>query len=310
MGPLALLRVEALKEIAFRSDVDISPATLAGVVVAHVAAAFLVVQLFEARRQMDPVPLMVSLLPQSQAVEGATKSMPQPVQNLREKLLTQEIEPEPIFRRAPEPVIPRQPDPVVAREPAPAPVPEPEPALRQELTEPDPADRIVVPLPAPVPAAQKPLEPQAPPIAPARAVTEVSVAPVVQPPTVTEIAAAPAIVQPRPVASAPPAKQADNAAEELVMTQQMLTAAYLRNPKPSYPNLSRRLNEQGIVLLRVFVTTDGDARHVELKESSGYPRLDRAALDAVQTWKFAPARKGEQVMAAWVVVPIRFSLKG
>jgi protein TonB len=90
----------------------------------------------------------------------------------------------------------------------------------------------------------------------------------------------------------------------------MLTAIYLRNPKPSYPNMSRRLSEQGTVLLRVFVTMTGDATKIELKESSGHPRLDHAALDAVQTWKFVPAKRGEQPVAAWVVVPIKFSLKG
>ena len=94
------------------------------------------------------------------------------------------------------------------------------------------------------------------------------------------------------------------------MTAQMLTAIYLRNPKPVYPNLSRRLSEQGTVLLRVFITVAGDAARIELKESSGFPRLDHAALDAVQSWKFVPAKRGEQPVAAWVVVPIKFSLKG
>jgi len=54
----------------------------------------------------------------------------------------------------------------------------------------------------------------------------------------------------------------------------------------------------------------GDATKVELKESSGFSRLDHAALDAVQSWKFAPAKRGEQPVATWVVVPIKFSLKG
>jgi protein TonB len=94
------------------------------------------------------------------------------------------------------------------------------------------------------------------------------------------------------------------------MTPRMLAAIYLRNPKPSYPNLSRRLNEQGTVLLRVFVAVAGDPITIELKQSSGFPRLDNAAREAVQAWKFIPAKKGDQPVAAWVVIPIRFSLKG
>jgi protein TonB len=94
------------------------------------------------------------------------------------------------------------------------------------------------------------------------------------------------------------------------MTAEMLTAIYLSNPKPGYPNVSRRLREQGTVLLRVFVTVAGDPHKVELKSSSGFPRLDRAAHDAVQRWKFVPAKRGDQPVDAWVVVPIKFSLKG
>jgi protein TonB len=121
------------------------------------------------------------------------------------------------------------------------------------------------------------------------------------------IVAAPA---PQPITPAPVVVQVPQEPDELVMTSQMLTAIYLRNPKPAYPNLSRRLSEQGTVLLRVFVTMAGDASKIELKESSGFPRLDHAALDAVQSWKFVPAKRGEQPVAAWVVVPIKFSLKG
>jgi len=116
--------------------------------------------------------------------------------------------------------------------------------------------------------------------------------------------------EPQPITPAPQIVQVPPEPEEITLTSQMLIAAYLRNPKPSYPNLSRRLSEQGTVLLRVFVTMSGDATRIELKESSGFQRLDKSALDAVQNWKFMPARRGEQPVAAWVIVPIKFSLKG
>lgn len=87
-------------------------------------------------------------------------------------------------------------------------------------------------------------------------------------------------------------------------------AAYLENPPPAYPAISRRLGEQGKVLLRVLVSADGRAERVELKGSSGSTRLDRAALDAVRQWRFVPARQGEKTLAAWVLVPISFQLEG
>ena len=85
-------------------------------------------------------------------------------------------------------------------------------------------------------------------------------------------------------------------------------AAYLNNPVPAYPAVSRRLGEQGRTLLRVFVNADGSAREVQVQTTSGYPRLDRAAREAVERWQFAPAREGARAVGAWVVVPILFSL--
>ena len=70
------------------------------------------------------------------------------------------------------------------------------------------------------------------------------------------------------------------------------------------------MGEQGRVFLRVLVAADGVAQQVELKTTSGSPRLDHAALDAVKRWRFVPARQGDQAVAAWVVVPISFSLEG
>jgi protein TonB len=48
---------------------------------------------------------------------------------------------------------------------------------------------------------------------------------------------------------------------------------------------------------------------VELRESSGHPRLDDAAAAAVRRWRFVPARRGEQPVGAWVLVPISFNLR-
>lgn len=88
------------------------------------------------------------------------------------------------------------------------------------------------------------------------------------------------------------------------------SAAYLRNPKPDYPALSKRLGEQGVVTLRVYVDTAGNPQAVQLKASSGFGRLDHAAQDAVKRWRFTPAKRGDDAIAAWVLVPIRFSLRG
>ncbi|MFZ5793860.1 MAG: energy transducer TonB, partial [Pseudomonadota bacterium] len=86
-------------------------------------------------------------------------------------------------------------------------------------------------------------------------------------------------------------------------------ADYLDNPKPVYPPLSRRMGEEGKVVLRVFVDASGLPAQVEVRTSSGSERLDRAAVSAIGRWKFVPARQGSEAVAAWVLVPIVFSLK-
>jgi len=125
---------------------------------------------------------------------------------------------------------------------------------------------------------------------------------------------------PAPVLAAAPAAAASSsfavsdrpapAAPAAVVTQARFDADYLHNPKPVYPGLSRRLGEEGKVLLKVHVTAQGSAEQVEIHGSSGFPRLDQAARDAVWRWRFVPARRGEEPVAASVIVPITFALEG
>jgi len=152
-----------------------------------------------------------------------------------------------------------------------APPPVPMPVMRPTLR--DPA-RVSVPMPAIA-------------VAP-----EINVAAPPHPaPTVTASAAP----EPVPAAEAP-------------IEPPRYEMAYLNNPAPAYPPLARRAKEQGRVVLRVLVSASGAAQDVEVRTSSGYERLDRAAVEAVRRWRFAPARRGAQTVAAWALVPILFQL--
>lgn len=93
-----------------------------------------------------------------------------------------------------------------------------------------------------------------------------------------------------------------------LVTAARFDADYLRNPAPTYPAMSRKLHEEGRVLLQVTVTAAGMAEQVQIKQGSGYPRLDEAALNTVRQWRFTPARRGDEAVAASVVVPIVFRL--
>lgn len=70
------------------------------------------------------------------------------------------------------------------------------------------------------------------------------------------------------------------------------------------------MREEGKVILRVVVSPDGNPKQIELAHSSGSERLDKAALAAVRRWRFVPARQGETVIEATVLVPIIFKLEG
>ena len=164
--------------------------------------------------------------------------------------------------------------------PAPQPqTPAPQP-VRQE-TQPVVKPTPTPPLPAPTPEPAPMVAPAAP--APAQPAIEAST-----------------------VAATPAAPQAPAPARiELPSSD----AAYLNNPKPSYPALSRRLGEQGKVVVRVLIGVDGTAQQAEIRTSSGYERLDQAALATVRSWRYVPGKRNGTAEAMWFNVPINFVLE-
>jgi periplasmic protein TonB len=103
--------------------------------------------------------------------------------------------------------------------------------------------------------------------------------------------------------------QGKEAAGLAEVIQPQFDADYLNNPKPVYPAMSRRLGEEGQVLLRVLVSSQGSPEQIQLLQTSGFPRLDQAAEAAVSKWRFIPARVGSVATTAWVQVPVSFQLR-
>jgi protein TonB len=173
------------------------------------------------------------------------------------------------------------------------------PEVREAAPKPDPEKPRPVEQPRPV-AKPRPVAPPTvaatptPSAAPVFATPPAPQAPVLAPSAEAAAAPAPPVPPAPPPAVVPPSFNAD----------------YLQNPAPVYPALSRRLGEEGRVVLRVFVDLEGLPSQVEMRTSSGHPRLDDVALDTVRKWKFVPAKQGDKPVAAWVLVPISFSLKG
>ena len=66
------------------------------------------------------------------------------------------------------------------------------------------------------------------------------------------------------------------------------------NRNPNYPIAAVSRAEEGAVTLLIHVSTDGLPTRVDVQESSGFPLLDQAAVDAARSWHFLPAVKDGQ----------------
>lgn len=80
------------------------------------------------------------------------------------------------------------------------------------------------------------------------------------------------------------------------------------NQKPEYPAMAKRLGQQGKVVVRVHIDVDGRPSQAVVRQSSGHPMLDQAAVESVSGWKFVPGRRNGVLEPMWFNVPITYSL--
>ncbi|MCZ7654705.1 MAG: energy transducer TonB [Rhodocyclaceae bacterium] len=142
--------------------------------------------------------------------------------------------------------------------------------------------------PRPKPVKPRPV-PQQPPVQLAAPETSPAPSPVAVP------------SEPAPPVAAPPAP--------VQATQPRFDADYLDNPKPPYHRSRAAWASRAASSCAYNVAPDGATGEVLLHTSSGSPRLDESALQTVRRWKFVPAGRGTRPVAAWVLVPIAFTLK-
>jgi protein TonB len=79
--------------------------------------------------------------------------------------------------------------------------------------------------------------------------------------------------------------------------------------QPNYPDSARRRGIEGTTLLKIRVSDQGEVVEVLVDQSAGHDDLDQAAIAAVKKWRFEPARKGNQPVASWAKLPVRFALR-
>ncbi len=208
---------------------------------------------------------------QAGLLKSAAVELPKP-----EPVVVQLIAPEPMPVVAPPPPpAPKPPPPAPAPKPQPKPTPAPKPMPKpQAIKDSTPAPNAVKGSAEPQPPAP-PIEAPTPPAPPT-------------PPS------------PPPAPPAPPAQP--------VIRLPDVNAAYLSNPLPPYPSISKRMGETGTTIVRVNIDQEGKVLDIQLKKSSGYDRLDQAALDGIRKWRFKPGTSNGTPQPMWVNVPMKWEL--
>ena len=186
---------------------------------------------------------------------------------------------------------------------APTPVPVPVP-VSVPVSVPAPAPAPVISIaPAPPPAAP----PESPEMPPA---TEAERGPLAatQAPDSAQVSSASPVPDVTP-SQAPNQSENENRVGETTAQRVLPQVITARRVAPIYPATSRRRSEEGDVVLDVLVGADGRVTQITVAGSSDFERLDKAAVAAVQQWRFVPGRVAGEPQAMRLRVPIRFQLR-
>ncbi|HEY6527715.1 MAG TPA: energy transducer TonB [Cellvibrionaceae bacterium] len=80
--------------------------------------------------------------------------------------------------------------------------------------------------------------------------------------------------------------------------------------RPDYPSESKKLGEEGVVGMALYLNADGKVQDAKVEKSSGFERLDNAAVkQALKSWKFEPCTDNDKPVACWYKINFRWQLK-
>lgn len=174
-----------------------------------------------------------------------------------------------------------------------------------------PPDEKVLPEPKRPPEVKAKPQPRPKPLEPQQPRQLVAETPVTAP--ADHVAAAPPSKpepMPEPVAQvAAPVVQTPLPPGPVALSSELSVACPQRSA-PSYPSTSRRLGETGVVVLRVELSETGQVATARVQNSSGFDRLDEAALAAVRSWRCTPPSRNGQPVRATALQPFNFVMQG
>ena len=183
----------------------------------------------------------------------------------------------------------------------------PSPPLQPRVAPQTPLAPVPVPVPAPAPAPPPAAPPESPQMPPA---TEAERGPLAatQAPDSAQVSSASPVPDVTP-SQAPNQSENENRVGETTAQRVLPQVITARRVAPIYPATSRRRSEEGDVVLDVLVGADGRVTQITVAGSSDFERLDKAAVAAVQQWRFVPGRVAGEPQAMRLRVPIRFQLR-
>jgi len=160
---------------------------------------------------------------------------------------------------------------------------------------------------APPPPKSAPVVKLAPPVLPSVPVPVLQVA--VQANVISVTQAPPPVEKAAPILAAPVAPPAP-AAPAPVASPKTITSGvtFIQEPQPVYPQMSKRMGEQGKVILRILVNEKGAPDQVTVQTSSGFSRLDEAGRQAAMRALFKPHVEDGRAVPVYVLIPLNFQL--
>ena len=108
----------------------------------------------------------------------------------------------------------------------------------------------------------------------------------------------PTLTTPQTLMTAPPSVTRSTVTRPNIIT----------SSRPAYPRVARESGWEGTVIVRTLIDTNGNPSQIKIRKSCGHPTLDQAAQNAIQRWKFQPAKDGNIPISKWVDIPVKFDL--
>lgn len=82
----------------------------------------------------------------------------------------------------------------------------------------------------------------------------------------------------------------------------------LSRVNPDYPELARRLGVQGVVVLECVIDREGRVTGARVIKPV-HPLLDKAAMNAVEQWRFRPATLNGQAVEVYFNLTVNFAIR-